>query len=123
MELGSVYLVFDALDECASEQRKSFLESISRASQLQNVRLLVTSRPHLQDLTEIFEHSHTLEIKAQEADIKTYLNHELDRQAISYRADPDFAERLVEKLTQGADGMYVMLLTFLLSHLPPAASS
>lgn len=123
MELGSVYLVFDALDECASGQRKSFLEFISQASQLQNVRLLVTSRPHLQDLTEIFEHSPTLEIKAQEGDIKTYLNHELDRQSITYRADPDFAERLVEKLTQGADGMYVMLLTFLLSHLPPPASS
>ena len=123
MDLGNVYLVFDALDECASEERKSLLQSISQASHLQNVRLLVTSRPHLQDLTEIFEHSPTLETKAQEGDIKTYLNHELDRQSISYRAGPDFAERVVEKLTQGADGMYVMLLTFILSHLLPPPSS
>ncbi|RBR24684.1 uncharacterized protein FIESC28_02457 [Fusarium coffeatum] len=106
--LGSVYLVLDALDECASEQRKVFLQSIGQVSQLQNVRLLVTSHPHIQDLAEIFGHCPTLEIKAQEGDIKMYLDHELDRQSISYRADPDFAERLVKKLTEGAEGMFLL---------------
>jgi hypothetical protein len=55
-------------------------------------------------------------IEAHEEDLKTYLYQELEQGGIYDRADQTFVNRLVRKLTKGAEGMYV--LSFYFSYLP-----
>jgi hypothetical protein len=103
--LRQAYLVFDGLDE--SEHQKSFLQSIQQLVRSRNVRLLVTSRPHIRDLTDIFQYYPNLRIEAHEEDIKTYLYQELHRGGIYDIADEEFVNKLTLMLSQGAEGMYV----------------
>ncbi|KAJ5613105.1 ankyrin [Penicillium lagena] len=104
--LRCAYLVFDGLDE--SEHRKSFLQSIQNVVRCRQVRLLVTSRPHIRDLTDLFQQHPNLMIEAHEEDIKTYLYQELDQGGIYDIADHGFVNRLVQKLVQGAEGMFLL---------------
>ncbi len=103
--LGRVYLVFDALDECASEYRASFLQTLGQLSQVPGLRLLVTSRPHIQEIATAFTRRVDLKIAARGDDIKLYLEQELKKNGIYDVADEKFASGLIYKLTQGADGM------------------
>lgn len=105
--LRCVYLVFDGLDESA--HRRPFLQSILNVAQSGCVRLLVTSRPHIPDLTDLFQQHPNLIIEAHEEDLKTYLYQELEQGGIYDIADQRFVKRLVRKLTQGAEGMYSIL--------------
>ncbi|KAJ5808621.1 ankyrin [Penicillium riverlandense] len=104
--LRCAYLVFDGLDE--SEHRKSFLRSIRNVVRSRQVRLLVTSRPHIRDLIELFQEHPKIMIEAHEEDLKTYLYQELDQGGIYDIADQGFVNRLVQKLMQGAEGMFLL---------------
>lgn len=101
------YLVFDGLDE--SEHRRPFLQSIQNVVLSSQIRLLVTSRPHIRDLKDLFQQHLNLRIEAHEEDLKKYLYQELDQGGIYDIADQRFVNRLVRKLTQRAEGMYVIL--------------
>lgn len=102
--LEYVYLVFDGLDEAA--HRRAFLQSILNVARSPRVRLLVTSRPHISDLIDLFQQYPNLMIRAREEDLKTYLYQELEQGEIYNIADQQFVNKLVRKLTQGAEGMY-----------------
>ena len=102
--LEYVYLVFDGLDEAA--HRRAFLQSILNVARSPHIRLLVTSRPHISDLIDLFQQYPNLRIRAQEEDLKTYIYQELEQGEIYNIADQQFVNRLVRKLTQGAEGMY-----------------
>jgi hypothetical protein len=104
LSLKCIYLVFDGLDE--SEHRKSFLQSIRNVVRSPKVRLLVTSRPHIRDLIDLSRHHSNIRIEAHEDDLKTYLYQEFEQGGIYDIADQDFVDRLVQKLTQGSEGMY-----------------
>ncbi|KXX73563.1 Vegetative incompatibility protein HET-E-1 [Madurella mycetomatis] len=106
--VGPTYIIIDALDECSSEHRTTFLRSLDNLSHTHGLRLLVTSRPHFSDITHTFRRHPQIKIEAQEEDIRTYLRHELVRRDISSMADGDFVERLVQRLTEGADGMFFL---------------
>ncbi|KAJ5167506.1 ankyrin [Penicillium canariense] len=109
-DLGSTvrcaYLVFDGLDE--SEHRRTFLQSIQNVVRRSQIRLLVTSRPHIQDLIDLFQQHLNLRIEAHEEDLKMYLYQELDQGGIYDIADQSFVNRLVWKLTQRAEGMFLL---------------
>lgn len=110
IDLASVvkcaYLVFDGLDE--SEHRRSFLQIIQNVVKCGQFRLLVTSRPHIRDLIDLFQQHPNLKIEAHKKDLKTYLYQELYQGGIYDIADHGFVDSLVQKLAQGADGMYVL---------------
>lgn len=103
--LSRVYLVLDALDECAPEHRVSLLQTLSQLSRVPGLRLLVTSRPHIRELTTAFTQFLRLKIVAQDEDIRLYIRQELTRNGIHDMCDAEFAKELIQKLTQGADGM------------------
>lgn len=113
-DLRSVYLVFDGLDE--SGQRRLFLQSILNVARTDHVRLLVTSRPHIPDLEDLFQLHPNLMIEAHEEDLKTFIHEKLEQEEIYNIADQTFVNKLVRKLTKGAEGMYVLLYFF--SNLP-----
>lgn len=102
-DVKCAYIVFDGLDE--SEHRRSFLQSIQNVAKNRPFRLLITSRPHIQDIVDIFQHYPNLPIEANREDLKTYLYQELDHGGIYDIADQEFVRRLVRKLVQGAEGM------------------
>lgn len=104
--LECIYLVFDGLDE--SEHRQSFLQIIQNMVQSPKVRLLVTSRPHIRDLMDMFQHYPSLKIEANEDDLKTYLYQELEQGGIYDIAEQGFVKELVQKLMQGSEGMYAI---------------
>ena len=106
--LRCAYLVFDGLDE--SEHRKSFLQSIQNVVRSPQVRLLITSRPHIRDFMDLFQQHLELRIEAHGEDLETYIYQELDQAGIYGDADQTFVNGLVQKLTQSAEGMYVLSL-------------
>lgn len=105
--LGHVYLVLDALDECAPEHRAPLLQTLSQLSSVPGLRLLVTSRPHIREITTAFTRPLRLNIVARDEDIKLYIRQELSRNGIHDMCDTDFATGLIQRLSQGADGMQV----------------
>ncbi|KAK0387224.1 hypothetical protein NLU13_5537 [Sarocladium strictum] len=103
---GATYLVFDALDECGD--LKYVLDLLKKLGQLENCRILVTSRPHVcRQLPPSFP-CFELEIKAQDEDIKRYILEQCDAANIHQVADDYFIHQLVEKLTQSASGMFLL---------------
>ncbi|KAF3387434.1 Ankyrin-3 [Penicillium rolfsii] len=104
--LKVVYLVFDGLDE--SGQRRPFLQSILNVARSQHVRLLVTSRPHIADLNDLFQQHPNLIIKAHEKDLETCIYEELQQREMYSVVDQAFVDKLVRKLTNGADGMFLL---------------
>ncbi|KAL4985112.1 ankyrin [Aspergillus falconensis] len=104
--LRCIYLVFDGLDE--SEHWRSFLQSIQNLVRIPQFRLLVTSRPHIREPIDLFQQHPRIRIEAQAEDLKTYLYRELEQGGLYDIADQDFADRLVQKLMQGAEGMFLL---------------
>jgi len=78
-QFSSVYLVFDAFDECDTKERSSIVESIRKLAGVSNTKLLVTSRPH-EDFLQAsgLISARTLEIRAHEHDVQRYISIELE---------------------------------------------
>ncbi|KAJ5281960.1 ankyrin [Penicillium angulare] len=104
--LDCVYLVFDGLDE--SEHRTTCLQSIQNLIRSPKVRFLVTCRPHILDIANIFQQHPKLEIEAHEDDLQMCLRQELNAARIYDIADHEFVSRLIWKLTQNAEGMFLL---------------
>jgi Cys-tRNA synthase (O-phospho-L-seryl-tRNA:Cys-tRNA synthase) len=104
-EVGRVYLVVDAFDECDAQHRATFLRVLGELSKIPGFRLLVTSRPHTRGVTATFTSHVNVNIAAREEDIRLYLHQELARKGIYEIADETFANGLVETLARGANGM------------------
>lgn len=73
---SKTFLIFDALDEIENSPRKNRTEllelitSLTRVSD--NVRILVTSRPHLSDIRKAFEEANMLNVVARKDDVQGY---------------------------------------------------
>ncbi|KAH9892086.1 hypothetical protein F4778DRAFT_323682 [Xylariomycetidae sp. FL2044] len=104
-----LYLVFDALDECDGMlYRKEFLQTMGRLKQEHLLRILVTSRPHLEDVQQAFRDSVQVKIEAHDEDIKAYIRYELRRQGTYELLNHPFSDHLVDVLPQQADGMFLL---------------
>jgi NACHT domain len=72
-KFSSVYAVFDAIDECSNANQKDVV-SLFAHLQRSTYRLLISTRPHLlENLREQLEEIQTLEIYANESDLKNYI--------------------------------------------------
>jgi hypothetical protein len=119
---GQVYIIVDALDECPDTSgtpsaREDVLDLIDELIDLNlpNVHLCVASRPEI-DIRNALEPLKLLEVSlhdedGQKNDIITYIRSVVysDRKMRSWREED---KRLViDMLSSGADGMYVVLHT------------
>jgi hypothetical protein len=74
-----VFAVFDALDECGDSHRREILGLISQL-QKWGCRILMSSRPHLRKSLEAqLNDAFTIEISADEEDVKNYISFRLDQ--------------------------------------------
>ena len=115
-QLGHVYFIVDALDECTSDERKNlckFLLSITEASNQGIVKFFVTSRKE-SDIERVFQQNAipTIEIEATkvDSDIEVYVKDqiELRLQDGSLRIrNMVLKDKILGALTTKAGGMYV----------------
>ncbi|KAJ6789664.1 hypothetical protein PWT90_08678 [Aphanocladium album] len=102
----TVFLIFDALDEC--EHVHYMLQLIDKLNQASNCRLMVTSRPHVYERVPASRGYSTIRIEAHDEDIRRYVQERCTDANIYQRADQQFVEQLVQKLTHSASGMFLL---------------
>ena len=78
-QISSIYAVFDAIDECSDVYQKEVLELFAHL-QKSGYRLLISSRPHLYKLLHQLSDTETLEICANEADLRNYITTRLNEE-------------------------------------------
>jgi Cdc6-like AAA superfamily ATPase len=106
--LGPVYLVVDAVDECSDNTRREFLKSIGELQNKTKARLLVTSRhiDHIERQLEQQFAGHTrLEIRADAEDIEKYLDGQIVKLHKFVQNDPSLQRNIKERIKTAADGM------------------
>lgn len=70
---SKTFLIIDAFDEMDNASRKMLLELIAQVARFgTNVRLFLTSRPHLSDISNAFIDATKFSISAQKADVQAY---------------------------------------------------
>jgi hypothetical protein len=73
--LSKVFVVVDALDECASQSADKFLKELQHIGP--QLHLMITSRPSVMGVTDYFKDAVQLKIRAHDEDIATYLTERL----------------------------------------------
>ena len=109
-DLDKIFIVVDALDECAQEKgtRTSFLEAISRFGD--QFRLLITSRT----TTNVVDHLPTavcINIDAKDADVAKYLKNRIMGERRLQRIiadDADLEETIITTILRNAKGMFLL---------------
>ena len=101
--LRTSFIVFDALDECETDQRYVVLDFIRRLP-TSHFKIFATSRPYLRDIEEYFDQNLQIQIVSQPEDIRTYLNKRMDRER-----SPALKSEIVETLSVSANGLYADL--------------
>ena len=101
---AEVYIIIDALDECDPTILNTFIRPLTK---LPDIRLLVTSRD-LPYIERCFASWRRLAIRANEADIKSYVQDRIKEEvelADFVSEDEDLCEKIVGTLVQKSCGM------------------
>ena len=84
----------------------SFRVGFHTVVQHRQFHLLITCR-HIRDLIDQFQQHPKIRIKANKEDLRHTSTRSSTKEEYMTSPDQDFANRLVQKLTQSAEGMYV----------------
>lgn len=95
-----VIYVFDALDECDEEHRRSFLNGFI-SKQENTAKVFATSRPHPADIKKIFGNHSKLDIAANNSDIELYVRSKFK----GATTEPLLLEKIVQGLLARCKGM------------------
>ncbi|KAF8463345.1 hypothetical protein BDZ91DRAFT_661411, partial [Kalaharituber pfeilii] len=109
-ELGSTFIVIDALDELQDTTRTDFLQVIDDITHLKtNLRIFFTARPHVQEEVnrDLRIAMKTLTIVAHEEDIRAYLVHKIQSDNIDAMNDR-LSREILEIIPKKAAGMFLM---------------
>lgn len=110
--LSKVFVVFDALDECAVETRERLLVELKSLGS--KLYLMITSRPSIpiMDITSHFQHAVELPICASSADIEKYLEERLKSEPKLRRHindEPPLRKQIISAVIKNAQGMSVSI--------------
>ncbi|SJL14313.1 uncharacterized protein ARMOST_17769 [Armillaria ostoyae] len=102
-----VYVVLDALDEFADNQRKELVEKIRSLGD--NIHLLVTSRD-IPKIGLLFKEDAKLDIRAVEADITTFVADKLSRGDLAdlINGDDNLHQTIITGVAEKARGMFLL---------------
>ena len=116
---NTVYLVIDALDECKVGDCRDELLKAFQAFQA-SMKLLVTSRPHIEDLSENLALASQIKLRAVESDIRDYVYKQLETRKMKkiLGKDEKLKTEIVTSIVAGANGMQVFLETHFPSPCP-----
>ena len=104
--LDRVFLLVDGKDRATLLSALKDLSSLPQCK----ARIMVTARPHAQDINLAFQSSTRLEIKAQEIDVENYIRSQLENNAeilglMVESGETDLKETVVSSITLGASGL------------------
>lgn len=116
-----VFIVVDALDECASSGncQQLFITNLLGLQPKSGVNLFLTSRP-IPSIKERFEENTILEIRAHEGDVQKYLEDHMSSLPGFVRRDPYLQQEIKARIVKCVDGenflsnpLQVVLLSYL----------
>lgn len=102
------FVVVDALDEIDPKYRKAFLK-ILKELQSASMKIFVTTRPYLHEISEAFSSDIQQPIEAHENDIKTFLEDSLVNCGhMEELLDDRLTEEVISTLSHNASGMFLL---------------
>ncbi|KAM0321343.1 hypothetical protein ACHAQA_010172 [Verticillium albo-atrum] len=105
------FVVVDALDEChlSDGNRSKFLTEIFALQSASGANIFATSR-FVQNITDRFKDSVSLEIRAYPEDVRRYLEGNMAHMPTCDAQNSDLRDEIITKIVQAVDGMYGFLL-------------
>jgi len=105
---SKVFIVIDALDECQVTDgcRTRLLHEIFNLRARQRASICSTSR-FIPEILEKFKECMSLEIRARDADVQTYLTGHMTRLPPFVLENPDLQHEIKATISKTVDGMYV----------------
>jgi hypothetical protein len=106
-----VFIIIDALDECQASHncRKLLLSEVLCLQAKCGVNLFATSR-FIPEITEHFQGSISLEIRASEHDVRRYVDGHMSYLPSFVGRSPELQEDIKTGIVKAVDGMYVDLI-------------
>jgi hypothetical protein len=103
-----LFVVVDALDECQTSDgsQRNLITELIELKRIADANVLATSRP-VPYIVESFQSFVSLEIRAHEEDMKTYINGNIQHLPRFVDRNPELLEEIITGITKAADGMYV----------------
>ncbi|KAF3393950.1 Ankyrin repeat domain-containing protein 50 [Penicillium rolfsii] len=106
-QCSRAFIVVDALDECQSSTVSRLLDFILELQASNSLNFLATSR-FIPETTARFKNKPTCEIRAAVSDVMEYLWGNLSILPSFVSRDPQLQEDIVHKITDAADGMFLL---------------
>lgn len=106
------YLVIDALDECDADKSRGSILKVLKSFKTTSLRIFVTSRPHPDNIRNLFQDSPEIAIEASGEDIERYIRAMIDESSRApriMREVPGLKEEVISKIRDNAQGMYVTM--------------
>ena len=103
-----VFIIIDALDECQVSEgcRTRFLSEMFNLQAKCGTNLFATSRL-IPEITEKFEESASLEIRASDKDVRAYLDGHMSKLPAFVLRSSQLQEGIKNEIIKAVDGMYV----------------
>jgi Cdc6-like AAA superfamily ATPase len=103
-----VFIIVDAIDECQRSEgcRTKFLTEVLALQSKCGVNIFATSR-FIPDIEETFREQPSVEIRASEQDVCTYIDGHISHLPSFVGRNLDLQEKIKAEITKAVDGMYV----------------
>ncbi|KAF4633612.1 hypothetical protein G7Y89_g4500 [Cudoniella acicularis] len=107
---SKIFIVLDALDECqvTDECRTRLLSEIFKLQERERANIFSTSRP-IPEIQEIFKASVSLEIRARDEDVQTYLAGHMTHLPSFVLSSPDLQNAIIATISKAVDGMFLLV--------------
>ncbi|KAK8048380.1 hypothetical protein PG994_010110 [Apiospora phragmitis] len=113
-EHSRVFIVVDALDECQTSDdcRARFLSTLFDLQARSKIHLFATSRV-IPDISERFEGSPHLEVRASDSDIRRYLEGNIAELGAVVTEKIDLRDAIINTITDAVHGMFLLAQLYL----------
>jgi hypothetical protein len=111
-----VYIVVDALDECADRgARDQLIDKLCDLQAQIDVRLLFTSRL-IPEIRHKFESDPTMEVRARKEDVRQFVAGQIPRLQNFIQRDEQLKDAIQNEIVKAVDGMWVFSTRACVSH-------
>ena len=105
---ANCFVAIDGLDESDSKRHRKDILAILEALELAQYKLVITSRPHPQDIERRFRKATQIRVTACEADVRSFCISKIDEdEDIRDLIDEKLREDILLTMSANAQGMYV----------------
>ena len=107
---SQVFILVDALDECEKGERGLLISTLCALQSLcaTRIRILITGRPHVQNIQPLLGNVFELEIKANASDLEAYVRNTVtnDQDLMTIiSGEPEMVGTIVSIISKQASGM------------------